>query len=254
MSELTEFNPEDIPDTPVEVLLDSLSLGVMRSNISQQIKGAISSQQNFLSVVIDKFEQIDQNIEDPDVQREIQMEIIDFCHGLILEITDLYNLGFDDSYSNSKKLIEILTVLYSFFVLRSKEFVCSFFKNYIQKEKNHLIELVGKFGDIDEKVSDVTSISYEKKKISKENTWVISHMDTIINFIMSNEIDPLDFIETINDGDYYITQLYEYFLDGIICGNFTNQYIANYMDEYNAKDCIEIRNEIRLSFLSEQGE
>ena len=183
MSEIIEFDPEDIPNTPVEVLLDSLSLGVMRNNISQQIKGVISSQQNFLSIVIEKFEQIDKNIEDNDARREIQYEIIDFCRGLILEITDLYNLGYDDDLGDSKKVVEILSVLYNFFVLRSKEFVCSFFINYIQREKSTLIKSVEEFGSIDEKVSDITTISNEKKNVSSENIWILSHIDSIINFI-----------------------------------------------------------------------
>lgn len=249
MSGLDEFSPEDIPDTPVEMLLDSLGLGVMRNNISQQIKGAISSQQNFLSIVIEKFERIDQNIEDNDARREIQLEIISFCKNLILEIVGEYNLFYDDNPEDSKEVIEILSVLYNFFVLRNKENVCNFLVNYIKENKNILMNSIGDGNEVDNAISDITTISYEKKNIPEDHIWLLSHVNAIIDFICRLDIEPVEFLSTINDGDFYIERLLEYFEEDRIGGDFVLKYINDIVDDYSSSKSTETRNSVRVALL-----
>lgn len=244
MPEMTEFSSEDIQMASAEALLDSLSLGVMKNNISQQIKGTISSQQNFLSIVIEKFEMIDKNVEDPDIRREIRYEIIDFCRDLIMEIVDTYGLYYDDDYGDSDR-VELLCILYNFFVLRGKEFVCTFFINYIQQNKNSLMEAICEKSQID---MDVTTISNEKKNFQKDNIWIVSHINTVIDFIISRGVEPDEFLRVINDGDYYVDTLLSYYSQDIIGGDFTSVYMEKYVDDYNSEYSTEVRNDIRLAF------
>lgn len=246
MSEMIDFAPEDIPDISAEQLLDSLTLGVMRNNIVQQIRGKVSTQQNFLSIVIEKFEIIEKNVENPDILREIQYEIIDFCRGLILEITDFYNLAYDDDYGTSKQVIEIISVLYNFFIARGEEFVRTFFINYIQNNRTRLLKEIG----VTTSTEDVTSLSSAKKNVQTENIQLLQNMDAIINFVAGNYIDPFEFIQTIDDGDFYISKLKEYLTDDIIIGDFANQYIMQFTDDYSSEQSTNIRNQIRAAFIS----
>ena len=246
---LEEFSTEEIPYMSVEALLDSLDLAVMKDNMIQQIKRKVSSQQNFLSVVIEKFEKIDKNVNDNDTRREITYEIIDFCREIILVLVDEYGMFYDDNYGNSKDVIEVLGVLYNFFVLRVKSHVSEFLISYIQKNKTPIMTSIEEKLP-EEKTIDITTISNEKKNISKDNVWILSHIDSIINFVSSVDISPDEFLETINDGDFYIEKLIEYFAEDKLGGDFVSQYIRNIVDDYSSDVATEVRNTVRLAFLS----
>lgn len=249
MTDMIEFSPEDIPDITVEELLDSLTLGVMRDSISQQIQGIIPSQQNFLSIVTEKFTIIDNNVVDPDIKREVSYEMVDFCRSLVLEIVDLYGLCYQDDHGESKRIIDILNVLYNFFILRAEEFIGNFLIRYIEKNKEQLLQDVVVYASDAPTIESVTTKSNEKKSISKDNIWLLSHMDSVINYIASLQIDPIEFLEIINDGDYYIEQLISYYEEDLLMGDFSAQYIKRFVDEYESERSTEIRNTVRLAFI-----
>ena len=246
MSESIEFYPDEIPSISAEELLDSLTLGVMKNNISQQITGSVESQQNFLSVVIEKFKIIEDNITDPDIKREIQYEIIDFCRELILEIVEFYGLFYNDEFGSSMRVVEILSVLYNFFIIRGEEFICTFFINYIQENRQRLLKEL----DISEELNNITTISSNKKNIQQSNIIIISNINSIINFIMTNYIEPTEFMEVINDGDFYIETLLGYFQEDTINGDFVNQYITQYLGDESSVKSMELRNKILSAFMN----
>lgn len=245
---ISEFAPEDIFEMTVESLLDSLSLGVMKDNIIHQITGSIDSQQNFLSIVIEKFENIIRDVSDNDVEREIKLEIVSFCQNLIGEIVKEYDLIFDDYYEESMECVEMLSVLYNFFILRKKEYVTNFLITYIQSNKQSLMEYLGANTD-DKALVDVTAMSNKKKNIQKDNVWILSNVNAIIKFIVSADIDVSEFLSMINDGDFYISKLVDYVNEDRINGNFVSRYINDMVDDYSSVNSTEIRNSVRLAFM-----
>lgn len=246
---ISEFAPEDVSEMTVESLLDSLSLGVMRDNIIHQIKGSIDSQQNFLSIVIEKFENIIQNVDDDSVARELKVEISDFCKNLITEISNQYNLIFDDYYETSMEYVEMLSVLYNFFILRKKEYVTNFLIEYIRNNKQHLMDSFGS-DEEDKPLADITTVSNKKKNIQKDNVWILSNVNAIINFITTVDIEFTEFLNTINDGDFYISKLIDYVDDCKIGGDIVSQYIGNMTNDYSSPHSTEIRNSVRLAFMT----
>lgn len=245
---ISEFAPEDVSEMTIESLLDSLSLGVMRDNIIHQIKGSIDSQQNFLSIVIEKFENIIRDVDDSDIERELKLEIVSFCQNLIGEIVKEYDLSFDDYYEESMECIEMLSVLYNFFILRKKEYVTSFLIAYIQSNKQALMDSFNASAD-DKALTDVTAMSNKKKNIQKDNVWILSNVNTIINFIASVDIDVSEFLNTINDGDFYISKFVDYVDEDRIGGDFVSRYIRDMIDDYSSANSTEIRNSVRLAFM-----
>lgn len=242
-----EFIPDDIADTPVEMLLDSLSLGVMKDNMIQQISGNVSSQQNFLSIVIEKFEKILESVEDPDVSREIKQEIVEFCRELISIIVDEYGLFYDEDYTGSMDCVEILSTLYSFFVLRNKEYATEFLINYIQQNKQRLMEDLR--DPEEEKNIDITTVSNKKKNLQKDNVWILSNIEMITNYIVNQDISAEQFLYAVNDGDYYIVRLIEYFEEDKLGGDFVSQYLSKVVGDYSSDTATEIRNNVRLAFM-----
>lgn len=245
----SEFAPEDVSEMTVESLLDSLSLGIMRDNIIHQIKGSIDSQQNFLSIVIEKFENIIQNVVDDDISRELKIEISDFCKGLIVEIANQYNLIFDDHYETSMEYVEMLSVLYNFFILRKKEYVTNFLIEYIRENRQHLMDSFGTDGD-DKPLTDITTVSNKKKNIQKDNIWILSNVNAIINFITSVDIGFSEFLNTINDGDFYISKLIDYVDESRVGGDVVSRYIGDMTNDYSSPHSTEIRNSVRLAFMT----
>lgn len=245
---ISEFATEDVSVMTAESLLDSLSLGVMKDNIIHQIKGSIDSQQNFLSIVIEKFENIIRDVDDNDISKELKTEIASFCQSLIGEIVNEYNLIFDDYYEGSMECVEILSVLYNFFILRKKEYVTSFLIAYIQTYKQSLMDSFEINSD-DNSVADVTAISNKKKNIQKDNIWILSNVNAIINFIASADIELSEFLNTINDGDFYISKLIDYVEEDKIGGDFISRYIKDMVNDYSSTNSTEIRNSVRLAFM-----
>lgn len=246
---ISEFAQEDVSEMTVESLLDSLSLGVMRDNISNQINGSIDSQQNFLSIVIEKFENIIQDVTDGDISRELNIEISDFCKSLVEEIASQYDLIFDDYYDASMEYVEILSVLYNFFILRKKEYVTNFLIEYIRGNKQHLMSSFGSDGE-EKPLVDITTVSNKKKNIQKENVWVLSNVNAIINFISSLDIEFIDFLNMINDGDFYISKLIDYVEESRIGGDVVSRYIKDMTNDYSSPHSTEIRNSVRLAFMT----
>lgn len=248
-----EFSPKDIPNTPIESLLDSLNLGVMRDNISQQINGIISTQQNFLSIVLEKFNTIETNTEDGEVLREIKYDVIDFCKGLIQEIVEHYDLFYMDDIGQSLEVINVLSILYNFFILRGKELITTFFTEYIKVNKYQLIESLRDEEDSPHSSDDITTLSNKKKNVSNDIVWIVSHIDTVVDFICSAGTSPEEFIQLVNDGDFYVAKMKEYFEDGTLGGDFTRQFIYDFIDESNSEYCTDIRNDIRLEIIQLTG-
>ena len=243
---MEDLNPIDISEMTVESLLGSLGLDVMKDNMEQQIHGTIESQQNFLSIVVAKFNDIIVNTSDNDTLRQIKEEMIDFCRDLINQIISEYNLYFDADYNTegSMEYIEILSVLYNFFVLGVKQNVIRYLIGHIENNKNEIINTLG----LTTKILDITTIANKKKNINKENICILSNVDKVINFIANVDIDPFEFLNEINDGDYYTVKLIEYMQSNIVGGNFVNQYITRMIDDYSSPNSTEVRNSVRLAF------
>lgn len=233
--------------TDLESLLESLSLDLMKDNILQQINYQTTSTTDFMSTIFAKFKVIlEQDWIDDDNKREIRFQMCDFCDELILSISNHYNLFINQISDDYESKIEIVNTLYNFFVLNRFDNIERFFIAYINKYKNELIETL----DIDDKSKDITSISNKKKNLSRENVCILSNITEIINFIKNNNtVDPVEFMELINDGEYYTDRLITYYQDAEIAGDYINILLSEVLnDDYDESEISRIRNNIRISF------
>lgn len=243
----TTDSPEGSVELELESLLESLSLDLMKDNISRQIQYESSSTTDFLSTIISKFRVIlEMDGIDDDDMREVRFQMVEFCDELITEISGHYELFMTELPDDYDTKIEILETLYNFFVLNRFSNVEKFLINYINKNKSELIEALG----IDDKSKDITSMSNKKKNITRENVCILSSMTEIINHIRSNiHIGELEFINTINDGEYYADKLGEYYTNAEIAGNFTSILLNEVLDDaYDSNELARIRNDIRIAF------
>lgn len=232
--------------TDLESLLESLSLDLMENNIDMQISCQISSTTDFLSTVFSKFRYI-LNMDDivDEDKMEIRFQIIDFCDELIAKIANNYELVVNEISDDYESKIELLDTLYNFFILNRYGNVERFLINYINKNKEELIEIL----QIDDKNKDITSISNKKKNISRENICMLSQLTEVINFIRTNQVvDAMEFINIINEGEYYTDKLIQYYDNYTLAGDFTQILLNEVLDDdYDTSELSRIRNNVRIS-------
>lgn len=240
---IDELFIEDIPNLSTDSLLESLSLEIMETSIMDQITEGVNPNRDFLETIIDKFNVIMENA-DADSARGIKDEMVEWCNRLIKVIIRQYNLGYNNSDDESLYCMDILESLYHFFVLDRVENTKTFFINYININKKEIIETLGIGG----RGTDVTSLSYKKKNIQKNNVPILSNLSEVIQFILySNCVTPDEFFNIIDDGELYTSNVHSYFNEGMIVGDFFNEYVRREFTDYDDDISTELRVAIRAS-------
>lgn len=233
--------------TEVDALLEALSLDMMKDNITSQITGESASVTDFLGIVTDKFYTIINNEEINENDRaEVKHQIVDFCQDLIATVGDTFDLAINLMSDDYETHLELLQTLYNFFVLNRFEHVQDFFINYINMNKMPIIDSI-----VDEDTGkDITSMSYKKKNIPRENTIILAKVSEIISFIQSSDaVDSMEFLDVIDDGEADVVDMKNYFFDGTIAGGFTQEIIESVIgDNYDNANYARIRNSIRIAF------
>lgn len=233
---------DDIPTQSTDSLLESLSLEIMETSIKDQINGDRSSDRDFLGTVLDKFNAITDNA-DSDTIRGISDEIIEWANRLIVSIVNEFNLGYNNPGEESLENLDILESLYHVFILDRKRHTEEFFINYININKERLIETMGIGG----RGTDVTTIANKKKKINKNNVPILSNIDEVVHYIVNNEdISPELFLNIIDDGEIYISNIKYYFDCDMLCGDFFYKFVEEETGGYLNNVSGELRSAIRI--------
>ena len=228
-----------------ENLLESLTLELMTDNIVNQINGDMPSSTDFLSIVVSRFNTILQEdvIEDVD-KAEVKHQMIDFCDNLLCIIADDFGIAINMISEDYNTYINTLTTLYNFLILGKYSNVENFLVEYISNNKQELIETLG----FVERGKDIVSISNRKKNLNKDNIALLSNINAVIDFITTSDIiDYETFMNTIDDGEYHLSNLKELYADGTIIGDFVPTLFSLVIgDEYDNGEFARIRNSIRV--------
>lgn len=239
-----DINPKDYENEDIEDILDQLSFETVKLNIENQIRGDLESNRDFLSMVISKMETIISSLSSEEVKRQIIDEFTSFCNDLSRMIVNKFDLACslvtDDDYVSS----DILQVLYGFFVQNQYLYAKQFFCNYIRENAEALITSLGLSLDS----GDITTAANRKKIEDNETATIISNIDSVIEYVMySASVTPMEFLDTIDDGDVCIAAMIEYFKAYEICGNFVTQYLEEVVGDSCSDRALEIRNDIRIA-------
>ena len=240
---IDELCVDDIPNKSTDSLLESLSLEIMETSIIDQINGDRLSDRDFLSTVIDKFNAIVEN-SDTDTIRGISNEMVEWSERLILAIIHEYNLGYNNPGEDTLENLDILESLYHFFVLDRKRYTKDFFIKYIDINKRQIIDAMGISG----RGTDITTIANKKKNINKLNIPILSNLTEVIQFIMNNEDITSDiFLDIVDEGEVYTSNVRYYFESGLIMGDFFFKYVEEEVGNYTDEVSGELRTAIRMT-------
>lgn len=228
-----------------ELLLNELSLDLMKDNIIDQIRSNDfdTPQTDFCSILINKYYTIIRNPDNVEFIQEINFEMIDFCTDIINELNDKMDLMINHPL-DSLTVIQLMKTLYDFFIIRRKEYVFEFFKNYITYNRDSLITAL----DLSEKSKDVTTMANRKRNINKAMIPIISNIQEVMDYIITSTISVDELFNIINDGDVIILNMMNYISEFVIVGNFANDFISDLIGDYSDDLTSSIRNNLRYAF------
>lgn len=229
-------------------LIESLSLDLITDSVNKQIEYTLGSTTDFLTTAFDKFRMIlDMEDIDEEDRQDLKYQMIDFCEDLIRSIGNKFDLFVDHTSMDYESIMQLLYSMYNFFVLNRANNVEKFLINYIHQNKLAIIDSLGLSYDA---IKDITGYSNKKKNINKDDIVVLSSLTSIIDFVTKNNIiDPMEFLETIDDGEIYVSNIINYFNSAVISGNFVNILFNDILnDDYDSNELSKIRNDLRISF------
>lgn len=229
-------------DLEIDTLLAELPIELLKESIKEQVDDPLQTNVDFINVVIEKSNLLKEEFEnDPDNILLINRRLEPFFEFVIHQINDKFDIGLDMDSINSGEFIELAEILYNFFILRYKKNISKFIYKYILKNKKFLSE---NFEKIDKK-KDVSLITLKKTIKNKDEIVILSNLPQIINYILSLEFDPQDFLKyCCREELYEAIKIKSLILDGKMLGNFVKPYLIPIRDTYdNIVD--EIQSEVK---------
>lgn len=243
-----ELNPLETDTQTAEDILEQLSFETVKANIESQIDGSLESERDFLGMLVSKVNTILSSLSDEDMRRQIIDDYSSFCTDLSREIVECYNLGCSLIYDDEEN-DELLINLYGFFVQNHVTYARTFLCNYIKENQDDIIATLGLSRDS----TDVTTSANRKKSSNDSTAIILSNIDSVIDYVMTSApIEPLDFLNTIDDGDVSVSAIIDYYENNQLTGNFVSQYLNEICDDNCSDEALRVRNDIRVSLYMNQ--
>lgn len=225
-------NDEYELSTSVEMdnLLAELPFNLMRETINDQIDHPVDFTVNYLDVVIEKCNVCRSMSGDPDIQSQIDNSLKEFIIGILRKMDEAFDLGLDlNSISESSNVIEIGTVLYTFFILRYRKNISRFISKFILQNKKKLVQ---EFTDNNKK--DVSTLALKKQVRNRDDLVIVANLPSIIKYVINLDISPADFITLSAGTDSYEGAVILALINSNrLIGNFVRSYFDASVDDHD---------------------
>lgn len=238
-------NYEVTTSTEVENFLAELPFDLLKASIVDQIKDPVSTNINYVEIILEKCNIYREQYDDEETIARIDNALIEFFTFVVDNINTRFDLGIDvDDMASTRDIIEFGEVLYEYFIIRYVKNISKFITTYIMKHKK---ELTAYYSDKNKK--DVTSLTFKKQLKDNHDLTIIVNLPSIINYIISLDIDPLEFV-SLSAGQNNCNALV---IKGLIIanrmvGNFVRSYIDLSVDEHDYL-IDEIQTDIRVRII-----
>lgn len=223
-------NYELVTSEEIDNLVAELPFDLLKENILEQIDDPVANHVNYMETIITKCKIFkEQFSDDPDVVRQVDDSLYEFISFIINKINDRFDLGIDlNSGFTYDDMIVYGSAIYSYFILRYKKNITKFVINYINTHESNLIEYYG-----DKNKKDVSTLVYKKQIKRPEMLPIITNLQSIINFIIGLDIEPIEFVELSMNGSNYEANVVKRLIDNnIITGDFVRMYVDICIDDH----------------------
>lgn len=225
-------------DNELNELLADLQFELIKESIFDQIDYPIGNHVDYLEGVVDRISIIKKQF--PGDEDDVDFVVNEFFKSILVRINDVYNLEMDiHSIEFSENIIEITICIYEYFILNYKNNITNFLVSYIEENRKMLIK---EFSDSNKK--DVSTITLKKQIKDKDDMTIASNLPSIFNFIISLNIDPIDFLRlSTSDYDYNSSEIIRLIESGLMMGGFVFYYLTLCGNEYIVDEC---QNDIKV--------
>ncbi len=223
-------NYELVTSEEIDNLVAELPFDLLKENILEQIDDPVANHVNYMETIITKCKIFkEQFSDDPDVVRQVDDSLYEFISFIINKINDRFDLGIDlNAGFTYDDMIVYGSAIYSYFILRYKKNITKFVINYINTHESNLIEYYG-----DKNKKDVSTLVYKKQIKRPEMLPIITNLQSIINFIIGLDIEPIEFVELSMNGSNYEANVVKRLIDNnIITGDFVRMYVDICIDDH----------------------
>ena len=223
-------NYEWVTSQEIDNLAAELPFDLLKENILAQIDDPVANHVNYMETIITKCKIFkEQFSDDPDVVRQVDDSLYEFISFIINKINDRFDLGIDlNAGFTYDDMIVYGSAIYSYFILRYKKNITKFVINYINTHESNLIEYYG-----DKNKKDVSTLVYKKQIKRPEMLPIITNLQSIINFIIGLDIEPIEFVELSMNGSNYEANVVKRLIDNnIITGDFVRMYVDICIDDH----------------------
>lgn len=233
------YEPTDIDD---ELFLSEVPLNLIEKSIDSQFLEPLEyRKKDYIQSFITKYDFSQKNLHDEDKEelsmlhdKFISFIIKKFSLFLSIEFPNIEDIDEDEQH-------ELLLLTYRFFIKNIKKNFTSLISNYIDRNK----EEIANDETIVSKKRDVTTMNFKTEIDDESDIIIISNLESIIHYILSQEFTVDDFFDLIDDNNCLETEFVkEKFNEFEIVGNFVPEYIKmidlNFYSELESK----LRNKI----------
>lgn len=238
-------NYEVTTSTEVENFLAELPFELLKASIVDQIKDPVSTNINYVEIILEKCNIYRAQTDDKETLARIDNALIEFFTFVVDNINNRFDLGIDvDEMASTRDIIEFGEVLYEYFIIRYVKNISKFITTYIMKHKK---ELTSYYSDKNKK--DVTSLTFKKKLKDNQDLTIIVNLSSIINYIISLDINPLEFVSlSTGQNNYNASVVKGLIIANRMVGNFVRSYIDLSVDEHDYL-LDEIQTDIRVRII-----
>jgi len=228
------YNREEYePITSVELdnLVAELPFDLLRESIYEQINNPLSTNVDYIDSITEKADEFrDIYGDNEEIIEGIDNAMNDFFINILSKLSDRFNLDLDlTSIANRSDIVDIGQALYEYFILRYTKNITKYISKYINTHKK---EFTNYYADKNKK--DVSTLVYKKQFKNPDDLTIISNLSSIINYIISLEMENEEFIElSAGKNNYNASVVKDLINEDILNGDFVRTYIDLCTDEYD---------------------
>lgn len=229
--------------------LRSLHAELINEEIAEQVEDPFQNKVNFLDDYFDEYDDLmEQYDENPDMVNKLVSDATEFCNEVLKLIDEKYGLDIDEEQVSDfgiDKLKAVTYSLYDFFVINYTKNLKKFFVKYIIKNKEEICNVLADARDR----ADVTTTSFKQKLNSEDIAVILSNLRTVIEYVNSLDLEPLEMMDIYNPERYDVYQINELISEGILNGDFVSKFFEPIIYQDTSEDYIEIFSSIEGSLL-----
>lgn len=236
-----DYTPTEIED---EMFLTDVPLSITKHAIESQFASPLENRKkDYVGSFIDRYnysKKYMDNEEEEDERAEIDVIFDNFIGFMVKLFDEMLNVAFpeieDMGYDDQAQLIHLT---YRFFIKNMKKNFTNLTLNYINENKDDIVE------DLPE-TRDITSVSFKLETINDDDITILANLDTVIDDILSKEFNVDEFLELCQGNGYslereFVLKKYDTFE---IVGNFWEPYVSMIDTGFKTELQSKVRNKI----------